>query len=109
MYALIVALALLSCFLGFVLEITQSNILHVRNGQPPNAGAALFPNIPFVPLTYVLGAWGLNQLQPDLGPKAASAYALVSIGIRCWQVVRARAEFRSLMASPPESSPENVS
>ena len=48
-------------------EVTIGNINHIKNGREPNAGAAIFPTIPFVPLIILLITWGLNKLLPNLG------------------------------------------
>lgn len=104
MYVLIVALALVSCFVGLAMEVTLSNIGHLQNGRPPNASAALLPNIPLVPLTYVLVAWALNHLGPELGIRVVVVYALASIGIRSYLLFRVRAKFRKLNASSSASA-----
>ncbi len=49
----VILLSLLSCAVQFALEIALGNIGHVEQGRPPKAGAALFPVLPMVPLTYV--------------------------------------------------------
>ena len=77
--AILLVLALASCFVGFELEVTTSNIGHVRAGRPPNAGAALLPNIPLVPLGYLAAAWGIDRALPGWGFAAVAAYAAVSI------------------------------
>ena len=67
MYLFILILSVISCFVGFVLEVAEGNICHIQNGRLPNAGVAIFPNIPVVPLIYVLVVWLLNHLYQDLG------------------------------------------
>lgn len=59
-YIIAVALGLAACVQGFLTEITAGNIGHLRNGRPPNARAALFPSIPFIPLLFVGVAWLLR-------------------------------------------------
>ncbi len=66
-YLLLAALWTVATFLGFAIEVTSGNIRHVENGREPNAGAALFPNIPCVPLLFVGLAWLLDQVYPMLG------------------------------------------
>ena len=87
--AVLLALSLLSCGVGFALEIVQGNICHVRNGRPANAGAALMPSIPLVQLCYVAVAWAIDRLRPGLGFEIVAAYAVVSMAWR-W-VLRGRA------------------
>ena len=67
MYVLIIIMSLVFSGMSFVSEITQGNITHIKNGREPNAGAALFPTIPFVPLFMVLLTWGVNTVYEDLG------------------------------------------
>jgi hypothetical protein len=59
-YIIAVILGLLECVKGFLSEVTKGNIIHLKNGRRPNAGAALFPSIPFVPFFYVVIAWALR-------------------------------------------------
>lgn len=92
-YGLVVALAVLSCFVGFALQITRGNLVHLRNGRQPNARAALFPDIPCVPLTYAVATWALERIHPGLGLAIVVAYALASIAVRAVQLRRARALF----------------
>ena len=66
-YAIVVVLSVLFTFLGFITEVTAGNIRHVENGREPNAGAAIFPGIPFVPLFFVGVVWMLNRIYPNLG------------------------------------------
>ena len=66
-YAIVIVLSVIFTFLGFAIEITNGNIGHVKNGREPNAGAAIFPNIPFIPVMVVLFAWLLNSCYPNLG------------------------------------------
>jgi len=104
MYVLVVMLALVSCAIGFAVEIAWSNINHVKNGRLPNAGAVLFPNIPFVPLTYVAVAWVLDLLHRGLGPKVVAAYACAAICTRVYLLIRARAQLRKLNADSTGSA-----
>jgi hypothetical protein len=59
-YVVAVALGLATCMQVFLSEITAGNIGHLRQGRPPNAGAALFPSILFIPLVFAGGAWLLR-------------------------------------------------
>ena len=53
-YMMAVFISLVSCFIGFGLEVVQGNIRHVKNGREPNAGAAMFPTVVVVPLFTVV-------------------------------------------------------
>jgi hypothetical protein len=98
-YVIAVALGLATCVQGYLSEITAGNIGHLRNGRPPNAGAALFPSIPFIPLLFVGVAWLLRIF--------ASTYAtwilLASFGTLslCWAIsfAKLRAKLRRIKAN----------
>ncbi len=104
MYILIVGLALISCAIGIAAETTWGNIIHLKNGRPPNAGAALFPNILFVPLAYVAAALALDWFYSGLGLRGIVIYGCAAILVRVYQLFRARAQFRKLNASSTGSS-----
>ena len=93
----LLALSLLSCAVGFALEIVEGNIRHVRNGRPPDAGAAVIPAIPFVQLSYLAVAWGIDRLRPDLGFEIVAAYAVVSMMRRGVLHRRASARLKALI------------
>jgi hypothetical protein len=104
LYLAIVILSICSCAVGFLLEVTESSILHVQNGRPPKAGVALFPNIPMVQLTYLLAAWGLNQVSQNLGHVVLPTFAFVSIAARLWRYRRSSAQLKSLIATSNASA-----
>jgi hypothetical protein len=60
-YLIILFLSLVNCFIGFVLECIDGNIVHLKNGREPNAGACIFPAIPFLPAFWLLAMWGINR------------------------------------------------
>jgi hypothetical protein len=93
--ATLLALSLVSCVLGFALEMTRSNIRHVQNGRTPNAGVALLPNIPFVQIGYLAAAWGIDRLRPDLGFEIVTAYAVVPIMWRWFLYRRSAASLKA--------------
>jgi hypothetical protein len=63
-YLLAVLLGLIMCVESFASEVTRGNIVHLKNDREPNAGAALFPLIPAVPLLFVGFAWILQVVVP---------------------------------------------
>jgi hypothetical protein len=99
MYLFVLILSVISCFVGFALEIAERNIFHIQNGDLPNAGAAVFPNIPVVPLIYALVVWMLNHLYQDLGFIVVVTYAVLSIGIRLFQYRKASLKLKALNIS----------
>jgi hypothetical protein len=64
-YLLATLLGLIASVGTLISGITWSNIRHVENGRQPNAGAALFPAIPTIPLLFVGVAWILQILIPE--------------------------------------------
>jgi hypothetical protein len=101
LFAALVGLSVVSCFSGFELEVVERNIRHVQNGRKPNAGFALLPTIPVVPVAYCCVAWGLNLLRPNLGFMIVASYAVVIMAVRCVQISKARRNLRKLVAHPP--------
>ena len=97
--AALLVLSLVSCFVGFALEVAQGNIHHVQNGRVPNAGAALLPNIAAVPLTYVGAAWAIDRWRPELGFKVVASYAVLAIAAQWIAQRRAARRLRALIES----------
>jgi hypothetical protein len=58
-------LGLATCAQSLLSEVTTGNITHLKNGRPPNAGAALFPLIPIVPLLFLGATWVLQSFVPE--------------------------------------------
>jgi hypothetical protein len=97
LYLAVVGISLLSCFVGFSLECVQGNIVHLKHGRPPNAGAALFPTLPVIPAAYLLVAWGVNQWLPMMGFVAVGAYSLGSIALRVLSIRRANLVLKGML------------
>ena len=106
-YAIVIVLSVIFTFLGFAIEITNGNIGHVKNGREPNAGAAIFPNIPFIPLTVLLFAWLLNGCYPNLG--FWIVVGLFTLYLPYWwrSLRRLNGELQSLLAES-EKRPETA-
>ena len=64
-YLIAIILSLVACAQSFLSEATIGNITHLKNGRPPNAGVALFPLIPFMPLLFLGAAWILRRFVPE--------------------------------------------
>jgi hypothetical protein len=95
-YVVVAILSVFSCCVGFAVEIAQGNIGHIQNGRIPNARAALFPSIPFVPVAYVLVAWGLDQMHEGIGLGVVTAYGVFSIAAQWVRFRRARRKLEEL-------------
>lgn len=96
-YLLIVVLSLVSCFIGFALHCVRGNITHLKNGREPNAGAALFPDIPMVPCFYVLAAWLMNKAFQNSGFVIVIAYFCIASGIKAFQYKKLKHELLMLI------------
>ena len=97
--AVLLVLSLVSCFVGFADEVATSNIRHVENGRPPNAGAAIFPSIPLMQIVYLAAARGIDQLRSGLGLPIVVALGCVLI---VWQFLsyrRASVRLKALIAT----------
>ncbi len=74
LYILLAVLSLGSCVAGFHSEVLNGNIRHLENGREPNAGAAIFPTIPLIPIVHFGLVYGLNQITNSLGWYVIFAY-----------------------------------
>jgi hypothetical protein len=66
-YFLAIILSFIACIQVFVSEIVVGNIFHRKQGPKPNAGAALFPVIPFFQFLALGLAWLLEKIVPNIG------------------------------------------
>ena len=99
LYVLVLLLSLCSCFVGFLREAAEANVRHVQNGRKPNAGAAVFPNIPLVQLTYFLATWALEQVVHDAAYALVSLYSFVSMAVRFGQYRKFELQLKALVAA----------
>jgi len=72
LYLLAVIFSLVACVQSFASEIMAGNIEHLENGRLPNAGAAIFPLIPVLPLFAVGAAWLIQSLIPHYAVRIPS-------------------------------------
>lgn len=98
-YAIVIVLSVIFTFLGFAIEITSGNIVHVKHGREPNAGAAIFPNIPCIPVTVVLFTWFLNGCYPNLGFWIVVGLFTLYVPYWWWSLRRMNGELQSLLAT----------
>ena len=68
--------------MSFSSEVTNGNIAHLENGREPNAGAAMFPTIPIVPLMFLAVTWFAYVLIPDYA--TLILWALFAIFVASW-------------------------
>ena len=103
LYLLILALSIISCFVGFAVECVERNIVHIQNGRAPNAGVALFPDIPFIPIAYVVSAWAINKWHDNAGFMAVAAYWTLRIIFGLYAYKKTHKKFDTLMQTRPMS------
>ena len=99
-YAIVVVLSVVFTFLGFISEVTAGNIRHVENGREPNAGAALYPCIPFVPLFFVVAVLMLNRIYPNLGFWAFIGYFVWFVPNWWFSIRKLQRRLNELVANP---------
>ena len=98
-YIIAAVLGLAACVQGFLSEITRCNIIHLRNGRPPNAGAALIPSIPFLPLTFVGVAWLLRVFVQEYAKWILIAVFITLSLLWLSSFVKLRVELRQVEAN----------
>ena len=96
-YVAVVIASLIVTVFGFSLEIIAGNIGHVRYGREPNAGAAIFPSIPSIPVFAVGVSWLLNLWHMNLGTWTVIGACFVSACCCAVGQRRLNAELRTVM------------
>ena len=99
-YLVAVILSFVACVLSFACEITEGNITHVRYGRELNAGAALFPAIPFFQLVFVGVAWLVTYFVPDHAFWILTGLCVVLFGAYAFSLWRLRAEWKRVSHPP---------
>jgi accessory gene regulator protein AgrB len=74
--------SLVFCVLSFASEVTSGNIVHLKNGREPNAGAAIIPTIVIVPLMFLIVTWIGFKLIPEYA--AWILWALFGVFMFSW-------------------------
>lgn len=98
-YTAVIAASVMVLFLGFSTECTARNIVHVQQGREPNAGASIFPGIPFVPALAVAVAWLLNGWYPNLGVWTVLTLSCLYVPFWAYTQRKLNAELHSLTAT----------
>ena len=99
LFAFICGLAL--SMMMFVEEVFRGNINHLKNGRVANAGAAIFPTFPIVPLAVVGVAWVGRTLLTDSSNWVLGGVAIFVVVTWSVSMFRLRAELVKLQSSPP--------
>ncbi len=97
-YLIAIVISLVSCIIGFILEIAEGNVTHVRNGRKPEAGVSLVPTIPMVPLFYCGAMWIINTQGENLGLYAVIGYFLIASILKLLAIKRLNLELKKLVA-----------
>ena len=79
LYIAVFVASIISVGMGFNLEVVQGNIRHIENCREPNAGAAIFPTIPVIPIVYLLIVWGLNNVIENMGFYLIGLYFMLTV------------------------------
>ncbi len=93
LYLLAIVFSLIVSVQGFASEITAGNISHLKNGRTPNAGAAIFPTIPVLPLFAVGAAWMLQSLIPHYAIWILIGLFLIFSAFWAFSFMKLKAEF----------------
>ena len=96
-YFLILILSFFLNALGFAIEISEGNIRHIENGREPNAGAALFPVIPFTQIAFLGLAFLGNLYKPNWGFYGVVALLSILILVSIPQLLLKRSEEKSMV------------
>ena len=100
-YVLAVIFGFVASIMSFVSAITTGNICHLKHGRQPNAGAALFPTVPVIPLLALGAAWLLRALVTAHAVTILVGSFLVFACLWAISFVRLRSQFRYINASQP--------
>lgn len=100
-YAVAATIGVLCSAMGFAAEILRANILHLRNGRDPHAGAVLFPSLPTIPLLSTGLAWGVDRIAHGLGLWVVATLFLIYLVAWFIQVRKLRTQLRSLAKPSP--------
>ncbi|MGD0539714.1 MAG: hypothetical protein ABSC03_18955 [Verrucomicrobiota bacterium] len=93
LYLLAIIFSLVVCGQSFASEITADNITHLKNGRLPNAGAAIFPAIPFFQLLAIGAAWLLQTFIPHYAVWILVGLFLIFSAFWAFSFTKLRAEF----------------
>lgn len=93
----------------FASEIVAGNTTHVRNGRKPNAGVAIFPNVPFHQLTDLGVAWVLEHFVPSAAMVVLLATHAVLFAVWAFSFRRARAEYARALAESQRKDATSLS
>lgn len=99
LYLLLLVASLASCCASFHEETLRGNISHLQNNREPNAGAALFPTIPFIPVIHIVIVYGLNSIQENLGWYVIIIYFLFQIIYMIYVILKLKTEYNELKAA----------
>jgi hypothetical protein len=102
-YFLAIILSLVAALMSFASEITAGNICHLENGREPNAGAAMLPTIPLLPLFAIGFAWLLRAVIPERATSILLGAFLLFVCLWSISFVRLRIRFRRLSAIHSQS------
>jgi hypothetical protein len=98
-YIIAVLISLIVTGQSLTSEILAGNIRHLKNGRQPNAGATLFPAIPFFQFLVVGLAWLLQTFIPQYSILVLIGFFLVFFGIWLLDFYKLKADFMKRLDS----------
>jgi hypothetical protein len=93
LYLLAIIFSLVASVQSFASEIMAGNITHLKNGRQPNAGAAIFPTIPVIPLLAIGAAWLLQTFIPHYAVWILVGLFVIFSAFWAFSFAKLRAEF----------------
>ena len=108
-YLVALLLSAIVCVQAFASEIVNGNTRHVRHGRKPNAGAALFPNVPVYQLLELGLAWIIERFAPSAAMVVLLAIHAVLFAIWAVSFHRARAEYSRALAESQREAGTSLS
>jgi hypothetical protein len=98
-YLIAIVGSLIFCAECVASECTAGNIVHLKNGRTPNAGAALFPMIPTFQIVTVGATWFLETYFPQFAVWILIGCFLAITVAWAFSFARLRAEYKKLAAA----------
>lgn len=106
-YTVVIITAVVFTFLVLATECANGNIAHVRNGREPNAGAAIFPGIPFFPIIAIVIMRIGDSFYPNLGFGAIIVGFLLFVPYWIWEIRKLNAQLESMSTTPGSDDPNS--
>ena len=97
-YAIVTVISIVFTFFVLATECANGNIIHVKNGREPNAGATIFPGIPFFPILAIVVMRIGNSFYPKMGFWLIVIGFVLYIPYWIWELRKLNAQLESMLA-----------